>query len=172
MSHATDWQFLLLTKLPQVYGREESSFAATKLPWFYGREESSFVAPPNRWLGVTVDTVGRLENAVKVYTRMPSEQIKWLSLEPLQDAALVEALTVDHLALFDWVVIGGRSATRQVEAFTPPVAWVNHIYGLAKRAGCQVYCKHNLGPAFLNEQQIPRSRMANLPQMRMQAELF
>ena len=51
--------------------------------------------------------------------------------------------------MFDWVVIGSQTQTRQpggqiVPAFAPPFEWVARIVAQAREAGCEVYLKPNL----------------------------
>lgn len=52
------------------------------------------------------------------------------------------------LSMFDWVVIGAQTTTRQpggaVPAFAPPFEWVARIVAQAREAGCRVHLKSNL----------------------------
>lgn len=70
-------------------------------------------------------------------------KVKWLSLEPLRTP-----LEFNDLSMFDWVVIGAQTATRQpdgsVEALSPPWQWVIDITKQAMDAGCKVHWKPNL----------------------------
>ena len=72
--------------------------------------------------------------------------MKWLSLEPL-----LEPLEFNDLSMFDWVVIGAQTATRQpggvASAFAPKFEWVCDLYQQAKAAGCKVHLKPNLKSA-------------------------
>ena len=66
-----------------------------------------------------------------------------LSLEPMK-----EELRFTDLSMFDWVIIGSQTETRQpdgvVPAFAPPFEWVARIVAQAREAGCRVYLKPNL----------------------------
>jgi hypothetical protein len=60
------------------------------------------------------------------------------------------------LSMFNWVVIGAQTETRQptgvVPAFDPPFEWVHRLVGQAKEAGCRVHLKPNLRRTWwLNE---------------------
>jgi protein gp37 len=70
-------------------------------------------------------------------------RVKWLSLEPL-----LAPLEFSDLSLFDWIVIGAQSATKQsdghVAGFAPPFEWVARLVAQAREAGCRVYLKPNL----------------------------
>jgi hypothetical protein len=50
--------------------------------------------------------------------------------------------------MFDWVVIGAQTETRQpdgtVASFAPPLEWVARIYLQALEAGCKVHIKPNI----------------------------
>jgi hypothetical protein len=69
--------------------------------------------------------------------------VKWLSLEPLR-----EPLEFEDLSMFDWVVIGAQTETRQpggiVAAFSPPVDWFSELLVQARKAKCRVHVKPNL----------------------------
>ena len=67
---------------------------------------------------------------------------------------LKEPLEFDDLSMFDWVVIGAQTETRQpsgvVPAFAPPFEWVARIVLQAREAGCKIHLKPNLltGPGM------------------------
>jgi protein gp37 len=115
---APQWNFLFLTKFPQ---RLET------IDW-----------PANAWVGTTVDAQYRVSIAEKAF-RNVNARVKWLSCEPLR-----ARLTFTALELFDWVVIGGQSASTQAPAFQPPWDWVEHLLQQARAAKCLVYWKPNL----------------------------
>ncbi|TSB31238.1 hypothetical protein [Streptomyces benahoarensis] len=52
------------------------------------------------------------------------------------------------LSMFDWVVIGAQTETRQegglVPAFSPPFEWVARLVAQAREASCRVHLKPNL----------------------------
>jgi protein gp37 len=115
---APQWNFLFLTKFPQ---------RLAAIDW-----------PANAWVGTTVDEQYRVKIAEKAFRDIKAS-VKWLSCEPLR-----ERLTFDSLEMFDWVVIGGQSASSGAPAFQPPSSWVEHLLFQARGAGCKVFCKENL----------------------------
>jgi protein gp37 len=112
------WEFLFLTKFPQ---------RLASMDW-----------PDNAWVGTTVDRQYRVAIAEKSF-RGVKAGVKWLSCEPM-----LEPLRFSSLEMFDWVVIGGQSASSQEPAFQPPWEWIEDLLGQARRAGCRVYFKENL----------------------------
>jgi protein gp37 len=140
------WEYLFLTKFPQRY---------------VGLE-----LPPTAWIGTSVDTQSRVKYAVDAFRQIKDVRAKWLSLEPLLDPLDFKE---GQLEVFDWVVIGAQSATRQpktivpsghVPEFAPPFEWVANIVAQARKAGCRVYLKPNLLGANPN----PQSPGMALPQ--------
>jgi protein gp37 len=123
MVASPEWEYLLLTKFPSRY--------------------VGLDLPPSAWLGTSVDEQKRVRIAEDAFRQIEGVRVKWLSLEPLR-----EPLEFDDLSMFDWVVIGAQTETRQpdrtVEAFAPPFEWVSRIYQQAKAAGCKVHLKPNL----------------------------
>lgn len=118
------WQYILLTKFPARY--------------------VGLDMPPGAWIGTSVDEQNRVRIAEEAFRQIPSEgRVRWLSLEPL-----LEPLKFTDLSMFDWVVIGAQTATKQpdgtVPAFAPPFEWVARIVGQAREAGCKVHLKPNL----------------------------
>lgn len=117
------WEYLLLTKFPDRYNE-------VKLP-------------PTSWVGTSVDEQKRVRIAERAFRRIEDVKVKWLSLEPLN-----EPLEFSDLSMFDWVVIGAQTETRQpdgtVAAFQPPWQWVINITKQAMDAGCKVHWKPNL----------------------------
>ena len=126
MLASPQWEYLLLTKFPARYNQVE--------------------LPPNAWVGTSVDEQKRVPLAEKAFRKIEGVKVKWLSLEPL-----LAPLEFSDLSMFDWVVIGAQTATRQgdetVPAFSPPFEWVARIYLQAKAAGCKVHFKPNLKDA-------------------------
>jgi protein gp37 len=99
--------------------------------------------PPGAWVGTSVDAQGQVRAAEEAARRIDAPVIRWLSLEPLR-----EPLSFTDLSLWDWVVIGAQTETRQpdgtVPAFAPPFDWVARLVTAARDAGCRVYLKPTL----------------------------
>lgn len=123
MLKAPHWQYITLTKFPSRY--------------------VGLDLPPRAWVGTSVDEQKRVRLAEDAFRKIDNVKVKWLSLEPL-----LEPLEFTDLSMFDWVVIGAQTETRQpdkvVPAFAPPLEWVSKIVSQAREAGCKVHCKPNL----------------------------
>lgn len=123
MLASPEWQYILLTKFPGRY-------PGLKLP-------------PGAWVGTSVDEQKRVRIAEEAFRNIEGAAVKWLSLEPLK-----EPLEFTDLSMFDWVVIGAQTETRQpdgtVPAFAPPFEWVARLVAQAREAGCKVHLKPNL----------------------------
>ena len=123
MLASPQWQYILLTKFPDRY--------------------VGLDMPPGAWVGTSVDEQKRVRIAERAFSQLPAGVVKWLSLEPL-----LEPLEFTDLSVFDWVVIGAQTETRQpdgvVPAFAPPFEWVARIVAQAREAGCRVHLKPNL----------------------------
>lgn len=117
------WQYITLTKFPARY--------------------VGLDMPPGAWVGTSVDEQKRVRIAEDAFRKIEGVAVKWLSLEPL-----LEPLEFTDLSMFDWVVIGAQTETRQpsgtVPAFAPPFEWVARIVAQAREAGCRVHLKPNL----------------------------
>ena len=122
MLKSPQWQYILLTKFPDRY--------------------VGLNMPPGAWVGTSVDEQKRVRIAERAFREIDGA-VKWLSLEPLR-----EPLEFTDLSVFDWVVIGAQTETRQpgkvVPAFAPPFEWVARIVTQAREAGCRVHLKPNL----------------------------
>ena len=135
------WEYLLLTKFPRRY------VGAT--------------LPETAWVGTSVDEQKRVRLAEDAFRQIGNVRVKWLSLEPL-----LAPLEFTDLSMFDWVVIGAQSATRQphgfVAEFQPPLEWVTRLIDQAHEAGCKVWLKPNLRlpPGMQLIQEEPRLRAA------------
>lgn len=112
------WNFLTLTKFPNRL--------------------TEFEIPENAWMGTSVDLQARVNNAEKAFSRFECG-VKWLSIEPM-----IEPLKFNNLDVFDWVVIGGASASTQTPAWNPPYVWIEDIVKQCRDAGVKVYFKTNL----------------------------
>ena len=124
MLASPQWQYITLTKFPARY--------------------IGLDMPPLAWAGTSVDEQKRVRIAEDAFRQLPAEgTVRWLSLEPL-----LAPLQFTDLSMFDWVVIGARTATRQpggtVPEFAPPFEWVARIVAQAREAGCKVHLKPNL----------------------------
>jgi protein gp37 len=115
---APQWNFLFLTKFPQ---------RLAEIRW-----------PENAWVGTSVDRQYRVGIAEKAFLNVEAS-VKWLSCEPL-----LEPLQFQRLDLFDWLVLGGQSASSGAPAFQPPWEWVEDLMHQAREAGCMLYFKPNL----------------------------
>jgi protein gp37 len=119
------WNFLFLTKFPQRL-----------------RDICDTIGgfPDNAWIGCTVDAQARVRTAERAFDGMRAK-VKWLSVEPM-----TERLTFEHLDYFDWLVIGGQSASpfNGTPAMQPEWEWVEHLHRQARQAGLKVYWKENL----------------------------
>ena len=113
------WNFLCLTKFPQ--------------------RATEFEFPENWWMGATVDAQSRVAAAEKAFEKIRCG-VRWLSCEPL-----LEPLRFSRLSLFQWVVIGGASASGGAPAWVPPMDWIVDLHGQARKAGCRIYYKSNCG---------------------------
>ncbi|MET9150001.1 DUF5131 family protein [Streptomyces griseoflavus] len=122
MLASPQWQYILLTKFPDRY--------------------VGLDMPPGAWVGTSVDEQKRVRIAERAFREIRGA-VKWLSLEPLR-----EPLEFTDLSMFDWVVIGAQTETRQpggtVPAFAPPFEWVARLVAQAREAGCRVHLKPNL----------------------------
>ena len=118
VANAPEWNFLFLTKLP--------------------KRLLDFELPENAWFGCTVDTQARVTTAELVFNRIKAS-VKFVSCEPL-----LEPVQFKRLEIFDWLIIGGRSASTGAPEFRPPRAWVNSLEEQAKLANCPIYEKTNL----------------------------
>ena len=113
------WKFLVLTKFPQ--------------------RACKFTFPSNWWMGTTVDAQSRVANAERAFAEIQCDT-KWLSVEPL-----LQPLKFKRLDLFQWIVIGDASRSKNTPAWVPPLDWVVDLHQAARQAGLKVYYKTNCG---------------------------
>lgn len=99
---------------------------------------AEFTFPPNAWVGTIVDCQARVKAAETAF-RKTHATIKWLLCEPL-----LEPLEFTDLSIVDWLVIGGRSETKELPAWYPPCEWVEALVAAAEAANCKVWEKTNL----------------------------
>ena len=112
------WNFLFLTKFPSRL--------------------KEFAFPANAWVGASVDAQARIPSVEDAFSQVDAK-VKWLSCEPM-----LERLTFKNLHIFDWIVVGGASASTQTPEYRPPREWINHIEHQAQASGCLIYEKANL----------------------------
>jgi protein gp37 len=124
------WTYLCLTKFPQ---------RLKEINDLYGG------FPDHVWVGTSIDNQARVGLAERCFKEIDAK-VKWLSCEPL-----IVPLRFEDLSGFDWVVIGGQSAQNGLPSFTPPLEWVGHVYDVAKRDGCKVFCKTENMPHMTRE---------------------
>jgi protein gp37 len=115
------WNFLFLTKFPQRFAEIE--------------------IPDNAWMGTTVDMQARVNNAEKAFSKL-NTGVRWLSVEPM-----IEPIKLNRPELFNWVVIGGASPSKQTPGWQPPYRWIESLVRQCDDAGVPVYMKSNLGIA-------------------------
>jgi len=120
-----EWNFLFLTKFPQ-----RLRTICDGLNGF----------PPNAWMGCTVDGQARVKTAEESFRGLRAT-VRWLSVEPMQ-----ERLTFRDLSMFQWIVIGGKTASyfNNTPASQPEWEWVEHLWQQARSAGLKIYWKENL----------------------------
>jgi protein gp37 len=114
---AEQWNFLFLTKFPN--------------------RMSEFEFPDNCWVGTTVDCQTRVKNAERAFRKVKA-RVKWLSCEPL-----LEPLKFTDLGAFQWVVIGGASASSQTPVWNPPLDWTMDLVKTARANGVKCFVKSN-----------------------------
>lgn len=114
---AEQWNFLFLTKFPN--------------------RMSEFEFPDNCWVGTTVDCQARVKNAERAFRKVKA-RVKWLSCEPLLDP-----LKFTDLGAFQWVVIGGASASSQTPVWNPPLDWTMDLVKAARASGVKCFVKSN-----------------------------
>jgi protein gp37 len=113
-----EWNFLFLTKFPMRY-----------------RE---FTFPRNAWIGTTVDHQARVAAAERAMAEVDAET-KWLSIEPM-----LTPLEFERLETFQWIVLGGSSASTETPEWRPPIAWWGPLQAEARAKSIAVYHKTNL----------------------------
>jgi protein gp37 len=126
---------------PSAVGLSDANEVPWPLPGFLDQ------LPPTAWLGTSVDEQKRVRLAEDAFRQISGVRTKWLSLEPMK-----ADLRFTDLSMFDRIVIGSQTETRQpsgvVPAFAPPFEWVFRIVAQAREAGCRVYLKPNLSGAI------------------------
>lgn len=95
----------------------------TKNPHRY----AEFDFPENCWLGATVDTQRRADNATDAFDEMLEAQknnnnLLFISCEPL-----LEEISVSGMWFLDWIIVGGRSRSDKLPEFQPKSSWVGRI---------------------------------------------
>ena len=123
---APQWNFIFLTKNPN---------RMVGISW-----------PANAWVGTTVDCQARVASALAAFGQI-NALAKFVSCEPMNEPLDFG----DGLSMFDWVIIGGRSASSGAPEFKPPWQWSYRLALAAHDAGCKVYEKPNIGETRIRE---------------------
>jgi len=97
-----------------------------------------FKFPSNSWVGTTIDTQARVQNAMDVFSKLKAP-VKFFSCEPLQ-----EELTFKSLKMIDWIIIGGKSKSSGEPAEQPKWEWVEKLQFQARKDNVKIYFKPNL----------------------------
>ncbi|MGA2109960.1 MAG: DUF5131 family protein [Syntrophorhabdales bacterium] len=127
------WTFIILTKYPERMAREEWR------KW-----------PDNAWVGATVDHPDRIGRTEQAFDKIQA-RVKFVSCEPL--GSDIEELHFQRMDLFQWVIVGGRSAVnhvdgdliRHIKEDHPCAEVVESLVKQARDAGARVYLKPNIG---------------------------
>jgi protein gp37 len=125
VEESPQWNFLFLTKNPE---------RLIDISW-----------PENAWVGTTVDVQSRVARAEEAFRRIEAP-IKFISCEPLR-----ERLDFNDLSMFNWMIIGGQSASTKLPEFQPEWDWVASLVMKARDSHLKIYLKPNLRPARLRE---------------------
>ena len=120
MANNPQWNFLTLTKFP--------------------KRAAELTYPENVWIGTSVDLQARVKAAEKAFEQIECG-VRWLSIEPM-----IEPLQFSKPELFDWVVIGGASASTQTPEWTPPSDWIIRVAAQFLEHGAKIYLKTNGRP--------------------------
>ena len=116
------WQYLLLTKFPRRYLE------------FRCRRPRGAVRRSMKRSGS--DCGGRIS------------QHRWRGSQVFVARTLQTAAALHRSVMFDWIIIGAQTATRQaggiVPASAPPFEDVAYLVSQAREAGCRVWLKPNL----------------------------
>ena len=100
---------------------------------------AEFTWPRHCWLGTTVDAQARMPNAEKALWKLREQvDVLWGSFEPM-----LTPLGISAPSPFDWIVIGGASATDDTPAFRPPREWVFALEEQCDAWGIKVFEKPN-----------------------------
>jgi len=119
---AKSWIFVFLTKNPKKL---------VDIDW-----------PPNAWVGTTVDTQKRADEAVRWFSKKFKKRpnVTFVCCEPLLEPVTFHG----GLKHIDWLVIGACTQTRKHPAFQPEWKWIDDLLAEAREAGVPIYFKPNL----------------------------
>lgn len=114
------WNFLFLTKNPERY------------------LELDF--PDNCWIGATATNQKEMDRTIKVFKQLRSKtgNVLFISCEPLMGKIETDLEPVD------WLIVGGRSRSKGMEAGQPEWEWVEELIWQARERDVQIYFKPNL----------------------------
>jgi protein gp37 len=120
-----EWTYIFLTKNPK---------RLIEIIW-----------PKNAWVGTTIDCQNRISPVVSVFNELNEHPFRpgalFISCEPMNERLDFGEHGLD---VIDWVIIGGRSASRGMKAFQPEKEWVETLHDAARKSGCMIYDKPNL----------------------------
>lgn len=118
------WTFIFLSKFPARMAEEQ---------WRHW--------PDNAWVGASVDRASRIKPTEKAFEKIDAK-VKFISCEPLTKRT--RKLKFHRMDLFNWVIIGGQSATDKVEKDHPRAKVVESLVEQARKVGAAVYLKPNI----------------------------
>lgn len=96
--------------------------------------------PENAWVGVTIDCQDRISSALPVFKELNEHKFRPAVLFVSCDPMLERLNFGKHgLDIFDWVIVGARSASSDMKEFQPKKAWVESLHKSARKAGCLIY---------------------------------
>jgi len=124
-AQSPDWTYIFLTKNPE---------RLVGINW-----------SKNAWVGTTIDSQSRIATAVSAFKELNEQQFRpgvlFVSCEPMNERLDFG----DHgLDIFDWIIVGGRSASKGMKAFQPEKVWVESLHAAARKSGCMIFDKPNL----------------------------
>jgi protein gp37 len=128
---------------------------AVQNPWFTfifltknPNRYSDFTFPRNAWIGYS--TTNTLYHE---WDERHQDNIKFVSLEPIQAAMTVNLEGYAQRIDFDWLLVGKETGHRKGRVF-PKSTWIGDIIGFCRKANIKLFLKDNLN-YFLKIQEYP-----------------